>query len=88
MKNRPNADPEAAGRKLLKIPITIEPIQDGRVHIEEDQRTVPVPMAAARLNTARASRLALETRIRHLRKVYFGRGRVSSLVLRSVAGSR
>jgi hypothetical protein len=31
---RPFADPEAAARKILELANTIEPIQDGRIHIE------------------------------------------------------
>ena len=32
---QPYADPEAAMRKLLEIASTVEPIQDGRIHIEK-----------------------------------------------------
>ena len=32
---RPFADPERAARKLMKIASTVEPIQDGRIHIEK-----------------------------------------------------
>jgi hypothetical protein len=28
------ADPEAAARKLMEIANSIEPVQDGRIHIE------------------------------------------------------
>jgi hypothetical protein len=31
---RPYADPEAAARKLLELANAVEPIQDGRIHIE------------------------------------------------------
>jgi hypothetical protein len=31
---RPLADPEKAARKLIDIASTVEPVQDGRVHIE------------------------------------------------------
>jgi hypothetical protein len=31
---RPYADPEAAMRKLLEIANSVEPVQDGRIHIE------------------------------------------------------
>jgi hypothetical protein len=31
----PFADPEVAMRKLLEIASTVEPIQDGRIHIEK-----------------------------------------------------
>jgi hypothetical protein len=31
---RPFADPEKAARKLLEIASTVEPVQDGRIHIE------------------------------------------------------
>jgi hypothetical protein len=33
--DRPFADPEKAARKLLEIASTVEPIQDGRIHIEK-----------------------------------------------------
>jgi hypothetical protein len=33
--NRAFADPEAAARKLLEIANTVEPVQDGRIHIEK-----------------------------------------------------
>ncbi|MGV7217828.1 hypothetical protein [Bradyrhizobium sp. UFLA05-112] len=32
---RPFANPEAAARKLVEIAIGIEPVQDGRTHIEK-----------------------------------------------------
>ena len=32
---RPYADPEKAARRLLEIASTIEPIQDGRIHVEK-----------------------------------------------------
>jgi hypothetical protein len=32
---RPFADPEIAARKLVEIASTVEPIQDGRIHIEK-----------------------------------------------------
>jgi hypothetical protein len=32
---RPYADPEVAMRKVLEIASTVEPIQDGRIHIEK-----------------------------------------------------
>ena len=32
---RPFADPEAAMRKVLEIASTVEPVQDGRIHIEK-----------------------------------------------------
>ncbi|RXG84051.1 MULTISPECIES: hypothetical protein [Bradyrhizobium] len=32
---RPYADPEAAGRKLVELAASIEPVQDGRIHIEK-----------------------------------------------------
>ena len=33
--DRPLANPEKAARKLMEIASTIEPIQDGRIHIEK-----------------------------------------------------
>ena len=32
---RPFANPEAAARKLLEIANSVEPVQDGRIHIEK-----------------------------------------------------
>ncbi|MGJ5149908.1 hypothetical protein [Bradyrhizobium sp. HKCCYLR1023] len=32
---RPYADPEAAARELIKISAGVEPVQDGRIHIEK-----------------------------------------------------
>ena len=32
---RPYADPETAMKKLLEIANSVEPIQDGRIHIEK-----------------------------------------------------
>jgi hypothetical protein len=32
---RPYADPDKAARKLLEIAKAVEPIQDGRIHIEK-----------------------------------------------------
>jgi hypothetical protein len=32
---RPFADPEAAARKLMEIANSIEPVQDGRIFIED-----------------------------------------------------
>ena len=31
--DRPYADPEKAARKILEIANTVEPVQDGRIHI-------------------------------------------------------
>jgi hypothetical protein len=33
--SRPYADPEKAARRLLEIASTVEPVQDGRIHIEK-----------------------------------------------------
>lgn len=33
--SRPYADPEAAARKLIELAAGIEPVQDGRIHIEK-----------------------------------------------------
>ena len=33
--DRPYADPAKAARKILEIASTIEPVQDGRIHIEK-----------------------------------------------------
>ena len=33
--DRPYADPEKAARKIIEIAKAIEPVQDGRIHIEK-----------------------------------------------------
>jgi hypothetical protein len=33
--DRPHADPEKAAHKLLEIAKAVEPVQDGRIHIEK-----------------------------------------------------
>jgi hypothetical protein len=33
--DRPIADPEQAARKLMEIASTVEPVKDGRLHIEK-----------------------------------------------------
>jgi hypothetical protein len=33
--DRPFADPEKGARRLLEITSTVEPVQDGRIHIEK-----------------------------------------------------
>jgi hypothetical protein len=34
VERRPYSDPEAAARKLMEIANSVEPVQDGRIHIE------------------------------------------------------
>jgi hypothetical protein len=53
--DRPFTDPEKAARKLLEIASTVEPIQDGRIHIEKINGLSCSRMAAGRPNTVRAS---------------------------------
>jgi hypothetical protein len=33
--DRPYADPEKAARRLIKLAHAVEPVQDGRIHIEK-----------------------------------------------------
>jgi hypothetical protein len=37
---RPFADPETAARKPMEIANSVEPVQDGRIHIDADQLAV------------------------------------------------
>ena len=39
--NRSFADPEVAARKLMEIANSVEPVQDGRIHIERINLAVP-----------------------------------------------
>jgi hypothetical protein len=64
--DRSFADPEVAARKLMEIANAVEPVQDGRIH-REDQLAVPVrvqgqPGRIRRRPQARdRARLALES---------------------------
>jgi hypothetical protein len=72
VQTRPYADPEAAMRKLLEIASTIEPVQDGRIHIEK----VNWPMLSEHKAAPAEYRLALTSRSareRHLHEVHPGR---------------
>ncbi|SFJ69100.1 hypothetical protein [Bradyrhizobium sp. Gha] len=40
MNERPYPDPETAARKLIELAKRIEAVQDGRTHIEKNQRAV------------------------------------------------
>ena len=35
VEQRPCADPEKAARRIMEIASTVEPVQDGRIHIEK-----------------------------------------------------
>jgi hypothetical protein len=73
---RPYADPEAAAKKLLELANAFKPIQDGRIHIEEDQLAVPVrvqgqPGRIQRRPQARdRAGLALDARIGDIRAAH------------------
>ena len=51
---RPYADPEKAARRLLEIANTVEPVQDGRIHIEKINGPSSSRTRAARPSTAPA----------------------------------
>jgi hypothetical protein len=53
---RPNADPERAARRIVEIASTVEPVQDGRLHVELINGPFCSRTRAARPNTARAWR--------------------------------
>lgn len=78
---RPLADPEIAARKLVEIASTVEPVQDGRIHIEKingpflfSHGGSPAEYGAGL--AAAIARLALETRVRNICEVHTGRHRV------------
>jgi hypothetical protein len=51
---RPYADPETAMRQLLEIASTVEPVQDGRAHIEKINGPFLFEHGGCRPNTAPA----------------------------------
>jgi hypothetical protein len=67
---RPYAGPEAAARKLMEIANFIEPVRDGRIHIEkinwpflQEHRGSPAEYNRSRLRNR--ARLAVAARERH-----------------------
>lgn len=77
---RPFAEPEAAARKLIEIANSVEPVRDGRIHIEKINEPflrgggLPVEYGAG-LKTRDRARLALDARKRDLFEVHRGRRR-------------
>jgi hypothetical protein len=71
------SDPAAAARRLLEIGNTVEPVQDGRIHIEKinepflSEGGTPAQYRAG-LNYAILQGLAVEARVRDLREVHTG----------------
>jgi len=57
---RPYADPEEAARKLLEIASTIEPVQDGRIHIEKINAPFLYQARATPAEYSAGLRLAIE----------------------------
>jgi hypothetical protein len=55
---RPYADPEAAARKLLEIANSVEPVQDGRIHIEK--MNWPLSFATLAVTTRRGHEMATQ----------------------------
>ena len=60
VEQRPFADPETAARKLMEIAKAVEPVQDGRIHIEKINWPFYPSSRAARPNTAAGLKLAIE----------------------------
>jgi hypothetical protein len=52
--DRPYADPEKAARRIMEIASTVEPVQDGRIHVEKKTARSSSRTRAARPSTARA----------------------------------
>jgi hypothetical protein len=74
--DRAYADPETAARKLLEIANSVEPVQDGRIHIEKinspmlhDLNASPADYKAG-LDLAIEKWLAVAARERHLCKAH------------------
>jgi hypothetical protein len=57
---RPLADPEAAARKLLEIANSVEPVQDGRIHIEKINWPVLHDLKASPAEYGAGLKLAIE----------------------------
>jgi hypothetical protein len=58
--DRPYVDREAAARKIMKIPSTIEPVQDGHVHIEKINEPFLYKERSSPAGYGAGSRLAIE----------------------------
>lgn len=74
----PLSDPETAARKLVEIANGVEPMQDGRIHIEKVKWAVSVrgqrhASPIRRRDQARdRARLDRDARVRHLHPVHAG----------------
>ena len=74
----PLSDPETAARKLIEIANGVEALQDGRIHIEKNQRAVLVSTkrngrpVSRRDQTRDSARLDRAARVRHLHPVHLG----------------
>jgi hypothetical protein len=68
----PYIDPEAAAPKLMGIANSTEPVQDGRIHIELFNRPFLQKHRGYKAGLHHRTRLALETRERHLRENHPG----------------
>ena len=83
---RPYADPEAAARKLMDIANSVEPVQDGGIHIElinwpflQEHRGSPRVQGRSRFRDR--TRLAMAPRERHLCEVHPGRLRAVRMTI-------
>ena len=84
----PYADPAAAARRLLDIASTVEPIQDGRIHIEK----INTPFLTeggtlADMAPGLTAGLAAEARVWDLREVHCGGRAVVRLTTRPDRGA-
>jgi hypothetical protein len=52
--HRPYTDPEKAARRIMEIASTVEPVQDGRIHIDKINGHSCSRTRVDPLNTARA----------------------------------
>jgi len=84
----PFADPEVAARKIVEIANAVEPVQDGRIHVEKingpflfQLKGTPAEYKAG-LDLAIRQGLAGDARERHFRKVHTGRRRSVRLTTR------
>jgi hypothetical protein len=57
---RPFADPEVAARKLMEIANSIEPVQDGRIHIKKVNWPFLSELKASRAEYGAGLKLAIE----------------------------
>jgi len=74
---RPLANPEVAARKIVELANAVEPVQDGRIHVEKINGPFLFQLKGTPAEYKAGLDLAIaDARERHVREVHAGGGRL------------